>query len=855
MSCRETPAGSAFTSLARLGVEHNVTDQVCLSEFHRLRRVHQVDPGTVPEWRARQYLAQYEYDCLNALNRLPRQGLSERREASLRERLERARHNPPRLRDGQFDYATMAAVHRIQTTVYSASNTYDRNVAYFARELGESPEELRGRMQEWERSAPPRREAMDGFSQGVVAESGRMAGGGEYRRRYAYARVVEEARQVWLAKARHMPQALPEQLPPVGGREGVTGVGGVAVVAAGYNKFSGRAEFVTSDGARRAYRNVTSEMWEEHRDSPGRLWGQVLRGSPDHAYEDKFEEQMSAVARRCPTCGQYASAGHECPPPVAVTESFTPYWGSRYTPQQVEAPGVDGVPAQYSLRLPAIRRMQSAARQGGATIDIGHQYFTESHNTGRGSILLESQCQGTITATPGGEEGFTVDSSRLRCTCEEYQRLSTCRHVDICAAAVRERLGRGGGGGGRTAEQRQAATAAAQRRAEAAAALDWTRQHESLADAAKGWRGGSDVTYSEDTDVFLADYREILGQVEQAGKDGDGPGPVPVVPSDGEGGAMGGLCRPGSGQAFGMEIEFDFPPTMDYSEKARAAKAIARDLYEAGLTNADRQQWYGASRRLGFRDYNVDGDGVGTWSFENDCSVDGGEIVTSGLYDTEDTWRRVGTALDIVKRHGGVASKKAGLHVHVGTGNYGGQVGAYRELYRSVKQHEDVLYRVAANPGRGTHRRGIFAKPLPSMGPGSSYTSVSSVRAAQYGRYRALNLAHVSGDSGDHPEFRVFDSSLDLGTVQVQAKVAAGLVEAARRRATGAAGESSRGDEPVGSHKDRGFGRRKRRSDAEILEETATARSLADTLFQRREDKKQFFALFARNKWQAAFRG
>jgi hypothetical protein len=162
-------------------------------------------------------------------------------------------------------------------------------------------------------------------------------------------------------------------------------------------------------------------------------------------------------------------------------------------------------------------------------------------------------------------------------------------------------------------------------------------------------------------------------------------------------------------------------------------------------------------------------------------------------------------------------------------------------------QHEDVLFRLAQNPERGSHRQGHYTLPL-RKAPAGGWADISAIKSWQSGRTRALNFGHVSGGAGDHPEFRLFDSTLDAGVMQTQIKMAVAMTHAAGRIAADA--PTTRNKETIGSHAERAKIRGRRRPTAEdIKEETATFRSFVDTLFTREADKKQMLALFAATKW------
>ena len=64
-----------------------------------------------------------------------------------------------------------------------------------------------------------------------------------------------------------------------------------------------------------------------------------------------------------------------------------------------------------------------------------------------------------------------------------------------------------------------------------------------------------------------------------------------------------------------------------------------------------------------------------------------------------------------------------------------------------------------------------------------------------------VNFHNCHGGREDHPEFRVFDATLDPGAIQAQIKIAVASTAAAERIA--AAGGTSRGQEPWGAHAQR----------------------------------------------------
>lgn len=351
-------------------------------------------------------------------------------------------------------------------------------------------------------------------------------------------------------------------------------------------------------------------------------------------------------------------------------------------------------------------------------------------------------------------------------------------------------------------------------------------------EAAAGWRRDAEVLYSGDYDAFVKDMEEGIRRW-RTGESVTGVYEYENV--------LDGACQRGSGQAFGMEIEYDYPAEWSSEYCERVDERIGRQLFEAGLTGSPDKQRYGASHGK-FVDRHTDDAGVGTWSWEKDGSV-AGELVTCGMYDEPETWKRVEKAVGILRRNGAVASVMTGAHVHVGTGDY--DAAEYVELMRLTGQNEDAFVVLGTDPHRRTHRANEYSAPMEEVPP-SGFRSVSQATRFQGGRHKLVNLGNCTGEEEDHVEFRVFDGTLDASVMQFQVKLAVGMVEAAKRRA--AEGGSVRKKEAWGDHvkNSDGFsaGSCSRSEDDSVL-----MRSLLDTVFRRRGDKAKGAALCAMNRW------
>ncbi|MEU5421445.1 amidoligase family protein [Streptomyces sp. NPDC020667] len=337
-------------------------------------------------------------------------------------------------------------------------------------------------------------------------------------------------------------------------------------------------------------------------------------------------------------------------------------------------------------------------------------------------------------------------------------------------------------------------------------------------------------SYSEDFDAFQEAYDQAQAR-RRAGE--------PAVPYLTEN-ATGGLGARDGGRAFGLELEFDFPPTMNYMEQQRAKEAIARDMHQAGLSPDPYIHGWHASARAGYTD------DANAWRMEHDSTV-AGEIVSPILYDEPQTWNNLATMCDIIQRHGGVASARTGGHVHVSVPDYDHNVENHNRLLGTVSAYEDVVYRLAHNPDRRQHRGLRWCEP--NRAPSRAYTSVGSVRSANNSHHIGLNFQSVTGSSGDHAEFRMWDGSLNPGVIQAQVNVSLGLANASLREA---GTDPLPPREPVGSQRaalSRDGLSRRRLSGERWQQSTATFRSMVDRIFTREENRAQATALFAATRW------
>jgi hypothetical protein len=829
-----------------------VSEPATLSTFHYLRNLHL---SRAPEDRRVYSSEDYQAFLDRAIDRVEgNPTFTQRQRDSLLARLRTARTEP------MPDQATVYALHNFTPTLRDRDAAITVFVTTVARETGLGTSEVRERFNSLA-SGVTRRNASDFTEEGreLAASLGLPRDPGTV---HAVQQLHSEMRHAQALRASRAVQRIVRTRVD-NWQDGQTGVAGLTITQYGYDARNGRLEVVAYDSAFDqeqvyTYRGVPADVAAAVSRSPGDSWYQLVRGRDEYQYASEHEAALDGAAPRCPSCGQFANNQHGCPQPAPGASRMRRYAGDsgRWTRQEYSFYYVDdrGVMTQQSASayLPPIRRLQQAVRSGPVDIDIDYANMN----------LPDVDANGRITFTPGhlsgqvgmaldDDDALVIDTARLRCRCMRFRSEGTCPHIDAVSQMARDRYERPNAAtleGRRRMQQDAALQEAAtriERLRERAAASDWTRDPETAAEAARTWRRDAEVLYSEDPDAFRSDVEEAL---ERAAAKNGAPD-IPYMTSN----ALDGLCTRDSGKGFGIEIEYEFPPAMAYADRIAAQQRIGRELYAAGLTYSADMQPYRASQRRGVRDTHADENGVGNWSWERDGSVEG-ELVTPIMYDEPETWEKLETALRILRDNGAVAGQRAGAHVHVGTGDFNGDTAVYAELSRIVVQHEDVLARLATNPERGTHRNNGYSRPAPSVPP-SGFSDISDVRSWQHpvGRYSLLNMENIRGGRSDHPEFRIFDSTLDPGAIQAQIKMSVGMTEAAKRNAD--MGGTSREREPWGANLIRTTAGQT--PDAQptadsVVENSGTTRSFIDMLFKRRADKAQVVAIFAHTKWTAS---
>ena len=855
MSCRETGAGSCLTSYARFSTGRTLSDPATLSCFHELvRNYNNQDPATRRTYTTDDYtdfLSRQEMRIRN----MPTTAVTDRERTSLLNRLERARH------EATPDQAVIYALRNITPNIRDRANAINQYLDSAADRMGITREAMRTRFAELEagtvrsRSTHPDTWTEENRRFVTDANMGRDVGVVN-----AISRIEEEVRAVETTRFRAAPQRIERAIM----HTPVDGLPGIYLTGQGYDPVTRRLEVEIEDsGTTRvfAYRNVPVEVASQFAFGAGNAWTTQVRGNADYQYPNERDAAEAGVAMRCDRCGEFATTSHACQVQAEPRELYRWTTGSRWSRQAitVQIPrgrwhenGHELVDHEVKIALPAIREFREAVAAGPVTVQPDFQYFQTAEPVLNDAGEVDHY--NYISAAPRGkyliyreEDGtLVINTSSVRCNCATWRETGHCVHIDYIGSAIRTRLDPpprsaatpGVRRGRMTAAERTEMLAEAQQRSEAiAASSDWMLTDDAREEAARTWRDDAEVIYANDFDAFYTQYETVKERM--AAKDGRNA--IPYMTEN----ALDGIATRASGKGFGMEIEFDIKAG---TNTTTAIRAIAQELYDAGITQTNVQDRYQASQRRGVTDKHTDANGKGTWSYEHDGSVNGGELVTPIMYDEPETWEKLAKAVEIIKRHGGVPSKRAGAHVHVGTGEYTGDTQSYAELGRLMTQHEDVIYRLGTDPGRGTWRNNGYSKPLPAV-PAEGFENATRIRRWSSDRYRAINFAHVNGTDGDHPEFRLWDSTLDPGAMQAQIKLSVAMTEAARR--VRGQGGTNRPKEPMGAHAARfaARGTRVPLTKSELEADTRTLRSFLDTVFRRKDDKDQMLAIFASTKW------
>lgn len=836
MTCRESALSSVMATFARgtTGLE----DSQVLSLNHALMRAAGTDAAapTQEEWNAYidQVRSQYESGELQA----PR---GSRR---LLERLEAARTEIP---TGPRWYAAQALLHQCR----SARAEHEGWLRRYASRTGLTMEQAQERFSEQFAAAGsnPHLEPADDAGSGTLRLRDR-------RSLYAYQTLEAEANERF--------DRASEPTVSLASTPGSSAIAGI-----GWDASTGRCEVQLRSNPDRIYAyHMTQDEFHAFlgADSMGSHYARHIRNNPDMRL-DRDTARDTATRSRCATCGEFTGReGHSCPPngsPEATERDLNaavarrrgetvtppaPFVASRRRDQVI---GADG---NVFMSLPFTGRIQQDARRHGRVrVPVTATY---SGVMVHGNVEVEYAARGTYRAAATRE---------LRCTCPDYQANYDCEHVRDAVTRAALHVGGGDAAGmpfGSVVDEAQMSRLQAGIDAEnadvatATSAVTANLEAESVAAAAQvetnnaGWTpsGTNMMENPEEFQVLYDEARAARAAWKAAIEAGEEAPefPVPYLTEN----AFGGLASRESGRGFGIEVEFNLPETMSYEEQRAARAAIGRKLRYAGLTSDSRQMGYGSTHGR----YSEEQDGG--WSYESDPTVSGGEIVSPVMFDEPKTWENIQKVCDIVREHGGTAKiGGAGMHVHVGTGDYDHDVENHSRLVALQQENEDLVYRMSMNPERGRHRGTAYCGPNRELaGP---YRNVEDARYQNTGHHLSLNLQSVSGGSRDHVEFRTFDGSLNPAVMQAHIGMAVYMAAGATRPDSVDPRQIHR--RPLGERYDANPRRNALSGDA-WNESTESIRGFVDRLVpgdpgtsgKDNPRVRQMVALFASTKWVQA---
>lgn len=845
MVCRQSPLGSAMSTLAR--GNSGLEDNQCLSLMHALMREGSDEPApTSAQWNT--FIDGVISDIRSGAYIVPP------RSRGLLERLEAARSETP---EGPRFYA----IQRIMRRSNAASEGHVSWLSHQAGVRGSSGNAIVQEFQEHFDAATANSSLRpsSAFRTAFLADPANAGTLTDNRSLYAYEQISQRTEQA--AAARPSRPAVQR-----------TAVNSAAVAELGYDRVTGRVEVVMRSNPDRiyAYRMSPAEF-EEFANAPsvGSYYARRVRSNPDFQYGTADESASAADVRQCPTCRQFMGADHACP--AVGSEEAINRDLRRATEQQRYGRVLANEPArlprtrrqyQYyvdpqqtlevSLTAPTLSRVRQESRRNPSVLVpiLGNVSDETGRFTVSGNALVEYQGRGAGYAASAVTAPGDTGRDQLRCTCPQYRREYRCPHI---AGAI-DALNAGLNGSDAPTRSNVAAAATtvtnglaseyeASLATTSANAENWVPLSTSLTENPEAFQ----EIYEEFRQKRTA-YREALQNGETAEY------PVPYIPEN----ALGGLATRASGRGFGAEIEFSFPPGTSFEDRRDAIRRIGQELYDLGLTRSTSQMPYGDSHGW-TRDMHERG-----WAFEEDPSTGdfwgdesnapGGEIIAPIMYDEPESWENIQKVCEVLKRNGAVASKNAGLHVHVSVGDYDHRVENHNRLLAAVAENEDLLYRMSSNPERGSHRGRYYCSP--NNIPSSPYRSVSNAAQGQYGHSLAINLQSVTGRSSDHVEFRTFDSSLEPAVIQSQIAMSVYMAEGATRPGTGDLEATSR-RHPLGE-RHAANPRRQALSGDDWLAATEPIRSFADRFVpggghpaKQNPQLRQIIALFAVTRWQS----
>lgn len=803
MVCRSTPGMSVPMGLAN--IDSGLDDDQIQSLVHHLRHEyaegHQHSAGhggeLQPNPTGDPHAAWDRFRATTATRITAHPDLRPQRRAGLLQRITQADQPPPA--------DMLYAAERIRDRAIRAARLMDDHLATEAARIG-----------------VPDHDALTSYEQGrLTAPSGRQA------------RATDEQRRGWPGlpldpRTRHgltVLAARPDN--PDGRREliddhrYVQASGPTIVAGTGYHPGSGRLEVITPDGAVLAYRQVPPAVAAELSTGtdPDQLYRDRVQGNPAFQYRDAVQAAAAGVRRRCSDCGQFTGATHNCLGRrggirAGALGPVTPLFPTPLTNQVL--PHIGDTDVDLPVRIAPLEQVIAGLeRVRGEAVEFP---FQATYPGGE-------QLTGAMSGALDTDDHVSINSAHVVCNCDGYAPGHGCPHIQAAATGVRNALSQ-------QLIDSRAQTAAATAAAITGGSTTRPATDGELPDAPNL----STFSYEQDSTRFADDVRAALARTADQ--------QVPWLDATD---TDPGLYGYGATREFGVELEFDVHHQapgygqLDLDQRidqryrsnrpqALAVGRVARALYEGNFTPHDRQSGYHSGLRAGYQ-RNL----RGGWTYESDCSVAGGEVVSPILSDTPETWQRLHQVCDIITRHGGTASLNTGSHITVSAPEQAGRAVRLTRFLRLMHYHQRDLHVMAA---AGRQRGQSYSTAMPAL-PDQGYTSITAARQT-LGRYSFANIGHIATSRTAHDanssrvEFRLWDGSLEPGRIQAQIKMSTAMLDYTARNRTLTFDADER--TPAGTlNPDR----------AEFAEHTRQIRGLIDELFRRDTDKQQAAALWA----------
>jgi hypothetical protein len=165
------------------------------------------------------------------------------------------------------------------------------------------------------------------------------------------------------------------------------------------------------------------------------------------------------------------------------------------------------------------------------------------------------------------------------------------------------------------------------------------------------------------------------------------------------------------------------------------------------------------------------------WKAERDGSIriargmKACEIV-SPILKGEEGIKELITVIGILKEKGHQVNESCGIHVHIGFGNK--TAGDLAKLIKIVAYLEHALYAITGTKSR---ERGTWCGSVKRYNDAKNYQN--QVTQSHSGRYKVLNIKHLTSGGKGTVEFRCFSGSLNATKIVGWVQVCLGIVEKA----------------------------------------------------------------------------